>query len=125
MVLQSAEIMPMGELCSFFSDLFEVLDMSNVSVLIQVFPYDEALGHKSGVSTAGRPYEFFEQQAVTDGGPGVPPVVFRLQHRKRPDVLNPGYYRADLRFWSDRYGQLQVAFKSFVPAQVNKPSQVA
>lgn len=82
--------------------------MSKLNMKIEVFPYDESYGHRSGTTAAGKPYSFHTQQAVVDAGPTVPPVVFKIQHQNRSDVLAPGWYTADLQLFADKYQSLQV-----------------
>lgn len=79
-----------------------------LTVNIQVYPYDEIQGHRSGTTSAGKPYSFHTQQAVIDAGDNVPPVVFKIQHNNRSDVLAPGWYDADLTPFADKYQSLQV-----------------
>ncbi|MHB1267548.1 MAG: single-stranded DNA-binding protein [Acidithiobacillus ferriphilus] len=98
--------------------------MPQLTLQVQVFPFDDSRGLRAGVSIKGKPYEFFEQQAVADGGANRPPVVFRVQHNKRSDVLAPGFYHADLALFSDRFGVLMVRLEHFRPAQ-GKPQAVA
>ena len=98
--------------------------MATVSIPVQVFPFDESRGRRAGTSAKGKPYEFYEQQAVAEGGSNQPPVVFRVQHNNRSDVLAPGHYQADLVFWSDQFGKLMVRLDKFRAAQ-GKPQAVA
>ena len=98
--------------------------MSKSMVKVEVFAFDEAYGHRKGTSAAGKPYSFYTQQGVLDGGPGQPPVVFKLQHDNRSDVLAPGWYSAELSFFSDRYQSLQVRLINIRAEGVVKPQVV-
>ncbi|WP_031575873.1 single-stranded DNA-binding protein [Acidithiobacillus thiooxidans] len=96
----------------------------NPVVHMQVYPYDEVSGNRSGTSSAGKPYSFHTQLAVIDAGDNVPPVVFKIQHNNRSDVLAPGWYDADLAFFSDKYQSLQLRVINF-RATGNKPQAIA
>lgn len=95
-----------------------------LTVKIEVYPYDEIQGHRSGTSAAGKPYSFHTQQAVLDAGPATPPVVFKIQHTNRSDVLAPGWYDADLSPFSDKYQSLQVRVVN-IRSVGNKPQAIA
>ncbi|MCL5979510.1 MAG: hypothetical protein M1488_02250 [Gammaproteobacteria bacterium] len=95
-----------------------------LSISVQVFAFDESRGRREGVSSRGKNYLFFEQQAVVDGGANQPPIVVRVQHDNRSDVLAPGMYNADLMLSADQYGALRARLDHFRLAQ-GKPQAVA
>ncbi len=84
-----------------------------LKVKVQVYEFDEKRGHRSGTSKAGKPYEFFEQEASIIQNPDFRDCPTKVNFSNRSEILPAGIYIATVVFRMGRY-QHEADLQDFV-----------